>query len=199
MGVNASYLALACDRFDALVKQQTEMWEARTYGYSVNTLSKSHQLSKPTSSRFLGSRAGAKKKFDSTTTRAQDMVCELMVRSVLFDFRQWESLTELFLFLSIQLKKIDDLLTSFYFVNWVPTEVSYQPDPTMWDVINYLQVTFAQLSQLPVVVKEAIHFASCIHISKALEQVLIGKEVKKLTMAGISNFRRNLGKKQLNL
>jgi hypothetical protein len=79
MGVNASYLAFACERIDTLVKKQTEIWEQRTYGYSVNTLSKSHALSKPCSSRLLGSRAGAKKKFDTSTTRAQDLVCELMV------------------------------------------------------------------------------------------------------------------------
>jgi hypothetical protein len=62
----------------------------------------------------------------------------------------------------------------------------------MWDLINYLKVTFAQLSQLPIVVKEAIHFASCIHISKALEQIICGKDVKKVTMAGIANFKTNL-------
>lgn len=80
MGCNASYLANACDHFDELVKSQTEAWEARTYGYSVNTLTRTNTLSKPSSSRRLAaSRAGAKKKFETTMTRAQDMVCELMV------------------------------------------------------------------------------------------------------------------------
>ncbi|GLD97703.1 hypothetical protein PINS_up006393 [Pythium insidiosum] len=81
MGSNASFLATACDRFDALVKSQTEAWEARTYGYSVNTLTKASMLVKPSSGRqLLSTKAGAKKKFESTMTRAQDMVCELMVR-----------------------------------------------------------------------------------------------------------------------
>jgi len=62
----------------------------------------------------------------------------------------------------------------------------------MWDIINYLKVTFAQLEQLPTVVKEAVHFASCIHICKSIEQVLSGSVVKKLNAAGIANFKRNL-------
>lgn len=62
----------------------------------------------------------------------------------------------------------------------------------MWDLINYLKVTFAQLEQLPTVVKEAVHFASCIHICKSIEQVLSGSVVKKLNAAGIANFKRNL-------
>ncbi|TMW63713.1 hypothetical protein Poli38472_002654 [Pythium oligandrum] len=168
MGTNASYLAHACDHFDALVKTQTEVWEARTYGYSVNTLTRASTLNKPSSSRQLVSKAGAKKKFETTMTRAQDMVCELM------------------------LKKIDELLSSFYYINWTPSEISLQPDPSMWDLINYLKVTFAQLTPLPTVVREAIHFASCIHICKSVEQILCGAQVKKLTMAGLSNFKRNL-------
>lgn len=62
----------------------------------------------------------------------------------------------------------------------------------MWDLINYLKVTLAQLEQLPTVVKEAVHFASCIHICKSIELVLSGPTVKKLNMAGIANFKRNL-------
>lgn len=62
----------------------------------------------------------------------------------------------------------------------------------MWDLINYLKVTFAQLTQLPTVVREAIHFASCIHICKSLDQILCGNTVAKLNMAGIANFKRNL-------
>jgi len=87
LGTNASYLACACDHFEALVKEQTEVWEARTYGYSVtNTLRASAGNSNTSSAsgvapanRFMLSKAGAKKKFESTMTRAQDMVCELMV------------------------------------------------------------------------------------------------------------------------
>lgn len=70
--------------------------------------------------------------------------------------------------------------------------MSLQPDPSMWDLINYLKVTFSQLSQLPTGVREAIHFASCIHISKSMEQLLCGATVRKLNMAGIANFKRNL-------
>uniref|UniRef100_K3X9R3 Exocyst complex component n=1 Tax=Globisporangium ultimum (strain ATCC 200006 / CBS 805.95 / DAOM BR144) TaxID=431595 RepID=K3X9R3_GLOUD len=168
IGSNASFLAAACDHFEQVVKVQTEAWEARTYGYSVNNTLRNHQLVKPNSNRLLLSKTGAKKKFESTMTRAQDMVCELM------------------------LKKIDELLASFYYVNWVPAEVSLQPDPSMWDLITYLKVTFSQLSHLPTVVREAIHFASCIHISKSMEQLLTGTTVRKLNMAGISNFKRNL-------
>ncbi|KAG1703926.1 hypothetical protein DVH05_006934 [Phytophthora capsici] len=170
MGTNASFLACACDRFEELVKVQTEAWEARTYGYSVsNTLRGANtQLIKPCSSRLLLSKAAAKKKFDSTTTRAQDMVCELM------------------------LKKIDELLSSFYYLNWTPSAVLTQPDPSMWDLINYLKVTFAQLGQLPLAVQEAVHFASCSYLAKSLEQILSGSTVKKLNMEGIANFKRNL-------
>lgn len=87
LGTNASYLACACDHFELLVKAQTEAWEARTYGYSVtntlratsNTSNSSGSAPNSTGGRFLLSKAGAKKKFESTMTRAQDMVCELMV------------------------------------------------------------------------------------------------------------------------
>ncbi|CEG36329.1 exocyst complex [Plasmopara halstedii] len=170
MGTNASFLACACDRFEENVKMQTEAWEARTYGYSVsNTLrGATTQLVKPCSSRLQLSKAAAKKKFTSTTTRAQDMVCELM------------------------LKKIDELLSSFYYLNWMPSAVLTQPDPSMWDLINYLKVTFAQLHQLPQAVQEAVHFASCSYLAKSLEQILSGSAIKKLNMEAIANFKRNL-------
>lgn len=170
MGTNASFLAFACDHFEDYVKVQTEAWEARTYGYSVsNTLrGATTQVVKPCSSRLLLSKAAAKKKFASTTTRAQDMVCELM------------------------LKKIDELLSSFYYLNWTPSTVLTQPDPSMWDLINYLKVTFAQLHQLPQAVQEAVHFASCSYLAKSLEQILSGTAVKKLNMEGIASFKRNL-------
>ncbi|TYZ61972.1 hypothetical protein PybrP1_002761, partial [[Pythium] brassicae (nom. inval.)] len=168
MGSNASFLACACDRFEQIVKAQTEAWEARTYGYSVSNTLRNQQLAKPSSSRQLRSKVGAKKKFESTMTRAQDMVCELM------------------------LKKIDELLSSFYCLNWVPAEASLQPDPCMWDLITYLRVTFSHLAPLPTVVREAIHFASCIHIAKALEQLLCGATVRRLNLAGVANLKRNL-------
>lgn len=62
----------------------------------------------------------------------------------------------------------------------------------MWDLITYLRVTFAHLAALPTAVREAIHFASCIHIAKSLEQLLCGATVRKLNMAGIANFQRNV-------
>lgn len=77
-------------------------------------------------------------------------------------------------------------------MNWTPAEASVQPDPAMWDLISYLQVTFAQLSELPTSVREAVHFASCIHISKSLEQILYGPNIKKITPAAIMNLERNL-------
>lgn len=77
-------------------------------------------------------------------------------------------------------------------MNWTPAEASVQPDPAMWDLISYLQVTFAQLSELPTSVREAVHFASCIHISKSLEQILYGPNIKKITPAAIMNLKRNL-------
>ncbi|RHY93471.1 hypothetical protein DYB37_006222 [Aphanomyces astaci] len=72
-------------------------------------------------------------------------------------------------------KKIDDLIGSFYFLEWVPAEPTKQADPCM------------------IPIKEAVHFASCIHINKALEQVLVGPTVKKVNVTGILNFKRNLG------
>ncbi|RLO12001.1 hypothetical protein DYB28_004675 [Aphanomyces astaci] len=50
---------------------------------------------------------------------------------------------------------------------------------------------YAFISWFPI--KEAVHFASCIHINKALEQVLVGPTVKKVNVIGILNFKRNLG------
>ncbi|RHY50505.1 hypothetical protein DYB34_008924, partial [Aphanomyces astaci] len=50
---------------------------------------------------------------------------------------------------------------------------------------------YAFISWFPI--KEAVHFASCIHINKALEQVLVGPTVKKVNVTGILNFKRNLG------
>jgi exocyst complex component 6 len=128
-------------------------------------------------------------RFESTMTRAQDMVCELMVCET---FSHISHATEADWRYREQLKKIDELLSSFYFINWTPTEVSLQPDPSMWDLINYLRVTFVQLTPLPAPVREAVHFASCIHICKSIEQILCGTQVKKLTKAGLSNFKRNL-------
>ncbi|CCI43218.1 unnamed protein product [Albugo candida] len=168
MGVNASYLAVACNRFDHVVRHQTGAWESRTYKFGVtNHTHVKHNADSEVITKPL-SKAGAKKQFENTMTRAQDMVCELMI------------------------KKIDELVNSFYYMNWTPAEASVQPDPAMWDLISYLQVTFAQLSELPTSVREAVHFASCIHISKSLEQILYGPNIKKITPAAIMNLKRNL-------
>ncbi|RLN87413.1 hypothetical protein BBJ28_00001564 [Nothophytophthora sp. Chile5] len=91
-----------------------------------------------------------------------------------------------------ELKKTDELLSSFYYLNWVPSTILTQPDPAMWDLINYLKVTFAQLGQLPAAIQEAVHFASCSYLGKLLEQILSGTTVKKLNMEGVANFKRNL-------
>ncbi|KAF1790390.1 Exocyst complex subunit Sec15-like [Phytophthora cactorum] len=167
MGTNASFLACACDRFEEHVKIQTEAWKRER----MATASAIRFVERTRNCRLLLSKAAAKKKFDSTTTRAQDMVCELMVRALL---------------------RLTSCYRVFYYLNWTPSAVLTQPDPSMWDLINYLKVTFAQLGQLPLAVQEAVHFASCSYLAKSLEQILSGSTVKKLNMEGIANFKRNL-------
>ncbi|KAF0685981.1 Aste57867_22184 [Aphanomyces stellatus] len=180
-GANSSYLSSACDMLGLELKDKIEAWEMR----SLTSQACATPPSNPPPGRAqlrrwpwprrgdaltpppLMTRAG-RDRFESTSTRAQDMVCEIMV------------------------KKIDDLISSFYFLDWATSEPTKQADPCMSDLINYLQASFTQLSTLPVPIKEAVHFASCIHINKALEQVLVGPSVKKLTMTGILNFKRNL-------
>ncbi|CAK4741292.1 unnamed protein product [Aphanomyces euteiches] len=160
-GANSSYLSGACDVFGAILKEKVEEWEMTSLTSQGGKQTTSGSRSAPTIIM-------AKKRFESTSTRAQDMVCEIMV------------------------KKIDDLIASFYFLDWASTEPIKQADPCMSDLINYLQASFTQLGTLPLPIKDAVHFASCIHINKALEQVLVGPTVKRLTMTGIVNFKRNL-------
>ncbi|CAK4116422.1 unnamed protein product [Aphanomyces euteiches] len=160
-GANSSYLSGACDVFGAILKDKVEEWEMTSLTSQGGKQTTSGSRSAPTIIM-------AKKRFESTSTRAQDMVCEIMV------------------------KKIDDLIASFYFLDWASTEPIKQADPCMSDLINYLQASFTQLGTLPLPIKDAVHFASCIHINKALEQVLVGPTVKRLTMTGIVNFKRNL-------
>ncbi|OQR96777.1 exocyst complex component [Achlya hypogyna] len=156
-GANASYLSGACDVLAQVLAKHIEAWELRTRfpAYAPKVPPRA-------------TAAVAKKKFESSSTKSQDMVCELMV------------------------KKIDDLIGSFYFVNWTAADVAPQADPCMSDLINYLQASFTQLSTLPVPIREAVHFASCIHINKALEQVLVGSTIKRVTMTGLLNFKRSL-------
>jgi hypothetical protein len=90
--------------------------------------------------------------------------------------------------------KIDDLIGSFYFLTWTPDVVTSQADPCMSDLIQYLQVSLTQLGTLPLAIREAVHFASCIHINKALEHVLCGPMIKRINMTGLLNFKRNLGR-----
>ncbi|EQC34859.1 hypothetical protein, variant [Saprolegnia diclina VS20] len=156
-GANASYLSSACDVLSALVTQHIDAWEQRTRFPP-------HTAKVPPKATA----AVAKKKFENTSTKSQDMVCELMV------------------------KKIDDLIGSFYFVNWTATDVNAQADPSMSDLIHYLQASFSQLATLPVPIREAVHFASCIHINKALEQVLVGPTIKRITMPALLHFKRSL-------
>ncbi|RLN51931.1 hypothetical protein BBJ29_008490, partial [Phytophthora kernoviae] len=113
--------------------------------------------------------------------------CDRLEELVKVQTEAWEASTY-----GYSLKKIDELLSSFYYLNWTPSAVLTQPDPSMWDLINYLKVTFAQLGQLPPAVQEAVHFASCSYLAKSLEQILSGATVKKLNMEGIASFKRNL-------
>ncbi|KAF1790059.1 Exocyst complex subunit Sec15-like [Phytophthora cactorum] len=143
MGTNASFLACACDRFEEHVKIQTEAWKRER----MATASAIRFVERTRNCRLLLSKAAAKKKFDSTTTRAQDMVCELMVRALL-------RLTSCY---RVSISKLD------------PSAVLTQPDPSMWDLINYLklpcQVAGADFERLNC--QEAQH-------------------------GGIANFKRNL-------
>ncbi|ETW03431.1 hypothetical protein H310_04895 [Aphanomyces invadans] len=163
-GANSSYLSSACNVFAAVLQEKIDLWEMR----ALTAQTAKGQQPSAAGSRPTFTIAMAKKRLESTSTRAQDMVCEIMV------------------------KKIDDLIASFYFLEWLPTDPTKQADPCMSDLINYLQASFTQLSTLPLPIKDAVHFASCIHINKALEQVLVGPTVKKMNLTGMLNFKRNL-------
>ncbi|KDO30867.1 hypothetical protein SPRG_04769 [Saprolegnia parasitica CBS 223.65] len=171
-GANASYLSSACDVLSALVTQHVEAWEQRTRFPPHTAKAPPKATAALAKKKYIVRRwswvRARSCRFENTSTKSQDMVCELMV------------------------KKIDDLIGSFYFVNWTATDVNAQADPSMSDLIHYLQASFSQLGTLPVPIREAVHFASCIHINKALEQVLVGPTIKRITMPALIHFKRSL-------
>ena len=73
--------------------------------------------------------------------------------------------------------KIDDLLSSFEFIELEPNVLPRTPHEVIEQLIDFLQVTLMCLTQLPDSSREVAHFACCTHISKYILKYLIGPKV----------------------
>ena len=109
--------------------------------------------------------AEARRAFEKTGDRAQDMIFELLR------------------------EKTDELVpTHDLGANWEPGVAVDTPRPEVEDLISYLRITFMCLTYLPSSIREAVHFASCSHIQATLRADVVDR-VGRINVYGLHQLR----------
>jgi len=88
--------------------------------------------------------------------------------------------------------KIDDLLQSLAFINYIPTTIPDGPHESISAIVDFLQITFIWLTHLPRSVKEAIHFACCSRLAQGILSYITSSSVTNINILCILAFDYDL-------
>jgi len=88
--------------------------------------------------------------------------------------------------------KIDDLLQSLAFINYIPTTIPDGPHESISSIVDFLQITFVWLTHLPKSVKEAIHFACCSRLAQGILTYITSSSVAHINILCILAFDYDL-------
>lgn len=80
--------------------------------------------------------------------------------------------------------KVDDLITTMAFVNYMPTHMPTQCHSFIEEICDYLRVTFLCLTNLPLPAIEAIHVTCCRRVASGI--------IKFLTISSSSSDVNNI-------
>lgn len=88
--------------------------------------------------------------------------------------------------------KIDDLLQSLAFINYIPTTIPDGPHESISSIVDFLQITFVWLTHLPKSVKEAVHFACCSRLAQGILTYITSSSVTHINILCILAFDYDL-------
>ncbi|KAG5180361.1 exocyst complex component 6 [Tribonema minus] len=88
--------------------------------------------------------------------------------------------------------KADQLLAGMEFVKWEPVAMRQTAHPYCDDLIDYLRVTFMNLSSLTSTMRDAAHFACMLHICDFMLEELLGPRCASVNILGLLNLSRDV-------
>jgi hypothetical protein len=81
--------------------------------------------------------------------------------------------------------KVDELLDSLGMINFEPKDLENRPHSQVDEIINFLQITFMCITQLPHSAMETAYETCCIQVSKGLMRLLSSAVVSKVNLYGM--------------
>eukprot|EP00611_Tribonema_gayanum_P003446 TRINITY_DN1268_c0_g2_i1.p3 TRINITY_DN1268_c0_g2~~TRINITY_DN1268_c0_g2_i1.p3 ORF type:complete len:179 (-),score=76.65 TRINITY_DN1268_c0_g2_i1:374-910(-) len=78
------------------------------------------------------------------------------------------------------------------FVKWEPVAMRQTAHPYCDDLIDYLRVTFMNLSSLTSTMRDAAHFACMLHICDFMLEELLGPRCASVNILGLLNLSRDV-------
>jgi Exocyst complex subunit Sec15-like len=94
----------------------------------------------------------------------------MMITRARGDFESLAVTAHGFLFELLQ-HKLDALLSSLVFIDWVSDSAPVGPTDAVQEVVEYLSVTFQWLSSLPHAVRDSAHFMGCTYVSDGITTI----------------------------
>lgn len=88
--------------------------------------------------------------------------------------------------------KIDGLMESLAFINFVPEVVPDGPHESVESIVEFLKVTLMWLEHLPPSVRDAVHFTCCTRVAQGILNYIISPAVGKINMLCILAFDYDL-------
>jgi len=88
--------------------------------------------------------------------------------------------------------KIDALLESLAFINFVPATVPTMGHDSIQMIVDFLKVTLIWLANLPPTVREAVHFTCCSRVSQGVLDFITSSHVKQISQLSLLAFDLDL-------
>jgi hypothetical protein len=88
--------------------------------------------------------------------------------------------------------KIDGLLESLAFINFVPEVLPDGPHESVEAIVEFLKVTLMWLAHLPPSVRDAVHFTCCTRVAQGILNYILSPAVSKINMLCILAFDYDL-------
>lgn len=84
--------------------------------------------------------------------------------------------------------KIDGLLESLAFINFVPETLPDGPHESVEAIVEFLKVTLMWLAHLPPSVRDAVHFTCCTRVAQGILNYILSPAVAKINMLCVLAF-----------
>jgi hypothetical protein len=84
--------------------------------------------------------------------------------------------------------KIDGLMESLAFINFVPETLPDGPHESVEAIVEFLKVTLMWLAHLPPSVREAVHFTCCTRVAQGIMTYILSPSVTRINMLCILAF-----------